>query len=278
MIARPATLPGAFANAAAASRIIGQYQRPWADLARHYQRPMADLVVRHFGTTHSSVLWKSEAMRSVLVLARPEMQAFQAGALKSVLAVTRPELPKLQTAALKIMQPELAKFAKSAELATLTKSAVASQLLAQHPVRLPPGYLDQLFKFSEVASLTNLIKTLNLQMKTDLFSQVASWSSAHPGLFDRLDVSFSEDGLSESDIEAGTAAIMRTQPALSRGAAQVLFIGWFYVLLAYCVGYVMITYPKLAPPILAALGCTTKDAIHLCGKLFDKLDPPGGID
>jgi hypothetical protein len=182
----------------------------------------------------------------------------------SALAMTRPEMLKIQTAALGIMRPELTK--------QLAASVVASKVFAVQPFRLPPRYLDHLWKGSEVASFTNVIKTLQLDLPD--FSKLV----VHQGLFDRLDVSLSEDGSAAPAIEAGTAVILRTHPGLSRGAERLLFIACVYLILVSCAYYVMITYPESTQPLLAALGLSAKEIAVISGKLFDQINPPEDLD
>jgi hypothetical protein len=227
--ARPAN-PGTFTTVGAAARMLEHYPRPWADLSRQ------------FGI-QSSALWKAEALN---------IQA-------SALAMTRPEMLKIQTAALGITQPEVGKF---------VKFAASRQVLGLPAFRLPPRYFDHLWKGSEVASFTNLIKTLDLPD----FSQLVSMP-VHPGLLDRLDTSLSEDGLGAPAIEAATDAILETHPELSRDAARRLFILWAYFVVASCVCYAMTIWPELIPLILAALG-VAKETVPVSGKLFDKINPP----
>jgi hypothetical protein len=181
----------------------------------------------------------------------------------SALAMTRPEMLKIQTAALGIMQPKLA------------ASVVSSKFSALQPFRLPPRYFDHLWNESQVASFTNLIKTLQLDLPD--FSKLV----VHQGLFDRLDTSLSEHGSAvpaiESAIEAATDAVQRAHPWLSRSTVRTAVVFYFNLLTAAVIVYGLAINP-ITMLLLVASGLTAKDGGRVAGQLFDKINPPEDSD
>jgi hypothetical protein len=235
---KPADFSAVFAKIDATTQIMERYRRAWATQAFPAIR-----VAEHFASVGAP-------LRELLL---------------------QKSLP-FQVPAIAAMHAELAKLGAAHK--ELVKLGAAHKALGQPTFPLPPGYLDHLWKSPPAAaSFANLVKTPDLPVKSDLstFTQLAS-TSVQLGVLRGFDTSLSSDETAAPAVEAATDAIQRAHPGLSRSAARLAVVTYFYVLACALLVYCYLANP-LVVLLTAALGVSAKDAGRAGGQLFDKLNP-----